>query len=1231
MKKSSSFIPLLGSIAFLLPVGADEIQKANNATALNLPGAWQAGVLPTAADVMLWDATVLAPAAPRTVGALSTLGADTSIFGLKVTNVGGTRNAGASAVGIQNALSANTLTIGAGGIDLSSATQAFYLEPRITLSADQNWIIGNASTGASPMGFNNNEDLGFRGMTAASSTTANTPFNLGGFAVTTSGAGSVTISSGQNLSNGTINIGNALFLLGGGDTRAVNVGSDVNLNVATGSILHFQSNSGITTSSAAIGLNGGTLKLANVNAANQVTVNNTVTVNSASTLLVGNNVSGVSTASTNGIIFNANLLGSANLALTNTATTASVLIMNGDSSGYSGTINYTGTAARVLRLNSATAGSASATWNVGAGVVLQTNNVSVNLGTLNGAGIVNNFSGTGNVSVGAGTFTGTLVDGAGTLGLTKVGTGTLTISGANTYTGATLVNQGTLIATPAQTAITPVTVADGATFGVRLAAAGTTLTLPSVTSGATIGATLSFDVGGTGNPTLAVLNAGAFVPTATTLQLLGSLAATGGTPFPLLRYSSLGGGGFGALSLVLPFRVSGGLVDDFQNSLVAVNITGTAIPKWNGNVNANWDIDNVGDGSTGTANWLAGSGPNTYVQGAPVGTDNVLFDDTATGTTAVSFSAVLTPSSVTFDNSTLAYTLTGAGKLSGLTGIVKSGTAIVTIANTTANDFAGTTTINAGTIRLGDGATAGAGSLGGGGVVNNGTLVLNRPDDFVLSGAITGSGALVKNQANAVTLSMAATSGGAVTLNAGRLRLTAGGNLSGAIDGVGELEVAGGTLQLSGAVANTFSGLTTVSAGSLQLNKVGVSAVGGDVSVTGAATLAILSAEQILDTATLRILGTSADSLLGTTAMETVANLLVSPTVTTGQIVMRAGFTVTNNATLVRGILGVASGHTGTVNAVTITATDTTSAIVRVAGNAAASTLNIGPGGITASGGDVQVKFNTTNQDAVLNLGGDFTATGNVIFTNAGYAGTSLNVINLIGSRIFNIATGTTTTIAPDFGGTGDLTKTGNGSLVLNASSSAAHTGTTTVSAGTLTVNGSISGSTTVNGTARLNGIGTLAALTVNLGGTLAPGLSPGSLNTSNLFFSAGSNLEIEVNNTTAGSGYDFLNITGTVDLSGANLNLLGSYLTTPAVTNDLFFVIINDGGEAVVGNFAGLIEGAHAFAVNGQDFVITYLADSSTTSFTGGNDVALMAVPEPGSAALLLGGLALLAHRRRR
>jgi uncharacterized protein (TIGR03382 family) len=53
------------------------------------------------------------------------------------------------------------------------------------------------------------------------------------------------------------------------------------------------------------------------------------------------------------------------------------------------------------------------------------------------------------------------------------------------------------------------------------------------------------------------------------------------------------------------------------------------------------------------------------------------------------------------------------------------------------------------------------------------------------------------------------------------------------------------------------------------------------------------------------------------------------------------------------------------------------------------------------------------------------------------------------------------------------------------------------------------------------------------------------------------------------------------------------------------------------VGNFSGL------------DWIITYQADYDNGAFTNGNDVALMAIPEPSTA--LFGGLGFLGLLRRR
>ena len=72
---------------------------------------------------------------------------------------------------------------------------------------------------------------------------------------------------------------------------------------------------------------------------------------------------------------------------------------------------------------------------------------------LSGSGIVEGFSGTPTLTVGdndatgtANTFSGVIKNTTGSLTLTKIGAGTLILSGANTYKGATTVSNGTLVA-----------------------------------------------------------------------------------------------------------------------------------------------------------------------------------------------------------------------------------------------------------------------------------------------------------------------------------------------------------------------------------------------------------------------------------------------------------------------------------------------------------------------------------------------------------------------------------------------------------------------------------------------------------------------------------------------------------------------------------------------------------------------------------------------------------------
>ena len=90
-----------------------------------------------------------------------------------------------------------------------------------------------------------------------------------------------------------------------------------------------------------------------------------------------------------------------------------------------------------------------------------------------GNGTVDGVSGTPTLTVGdnnaTSTFSGVIKNTAGTLALTKNGTGTLTLSGANTYNGTTTVNAGTLSMTGVSGyKTTALSVASGATLGITM-------------------------------------------------------------------------------------------------------------------------------------------------------------------------------------------------------------------------------------------------------------------------------------------------------------------------------------------------------------------------------------------------------------------------------------------------------------------------------------------------------------------------------------------------------------------------------------------------------------------------------------------------------------------------------------------------------------------------------------------------------------------------------------------
>jgi len=276
----------------------------------------------------------------------------------------------------------------------------------------------------------------------------------------------------------------------------------------------------------------------------------------------------------------------------------------------------------------------------------------------------------------------------------------------------------------------------------------------------------------------------------------------------------------------------------------------------------------------------------------------------------------------------------------------------------------------------------------------------------------------------------------------------------------------------------------------------------------------------------------------------------------------------------------------------------------------------IGPGGTTVTG--------SINIDDTLNVW-DGTATAPKLVTQAG----------------------TTFDVTGDFNvGNGDPGAPGSPDGNLNILGDAMINGTGTVAGNTFIGNGAI-----MSG----DGMITTANLTID-GGVLSPtdaatmfGIGDLEIN-SDLTMQGGASWLLDLD--PAGVS-DRVLVNGMIDLAGVSLDggLINLTAGDIATNNDLttgspYWIAINDGTDPILGGFSNAVSGASTFApasnfvgVGGQLFAIFYDADFddftangfTAASLSGGNDILLIAIPEPSRAVLLGLGLGALFLRRRR
>jgi autotransporter-associated beta strand protein len=309
--------------------------------------------------------------------------------------------------------------------------------------------------------------------------------------------------------------------------------------------------------------------------------------------------------------------------------------------------------------------------------------------------------------------------------VSQVGLGAVTLSGTNSYSGATVVNSGTVNLFDSKSGTGPISVAPGASLGITRSSATGNVTASTASLDT---ATLNLNFNLTSPNSSALFNVtGAFTNNGSTtinLQSLGSLSLGS---FPLIKYGSYQSNDFSSIALgALPNGVTATLQNDPGNSSIDLVITALNALKWTGATDNNWD--------SVTTNWFNTStlAPTAYADG-----QFVTFDDTATGPTAISAANSLQPGSMTVSNNSKAYSFSGSG-ISGSATLLKQGNGTLTVA--AANNNAGGTSIQKGTLQVGNGTTDGAITSP---IADNAALVFNLLNTATYSG-ISGTGTVTK-------------------------------------------------------------------------------------------------------------------------------------------------------------------------------------------------------------------------------------------------------------------------------------------------------------------------------------------------------------------------------------------------------------------------------------------------------------------------------------------------------
>jgi fibronectin-binding autotransporter adhesin len=594
------------------------------------------------------------------------------------------------------------------------------------------------------------------------------------------------------------------------------------------------------------------------------------------------------------------------------------------------------------------------------------------------------------------TFAGA-VGNSGSGALAKTGTGTLVLSSANTYTGGTSVDQGTLRVTNAGgLGSGAVTINNGGTLEIN--GAVTLNKAITLNNGATLYGTSTADSVGTHT-----IASGAAV----TFKTEGSLFDVGDAANDVT-----GGGGGASITVTGPTNtVNLNQTSDFVGSwIVAAGTLGIDNNANLGNLSNTVTLANgklSAFGNIGRSITLASGGGNIAVatsltlSGVISGGGSLTKSGSGTliltGTATHTGGTVLSGGTLQIGNGGTTGTLAGA--ITGSNSLKFNRSDPITWGGDIGISGGSVTQTGPGTLTL-----SGNNTYSGPTIVTGGTLVLSTLAKFGNGTAISLSGGSTMQWASGSTADISART---VTLGSGGATLDVQSNnvtIAGAIgnSGSGSLTKLGsGTLVLGG--ANTYTGATIVTAGTLQFSTLGNLGNGTGITFSGGILRWASGATTDISARTVRI-----DSAGGTVDVQS------------------------NNVTFA-GAIG--AGGTGALTklgtgTLTLAAGNTYSGGTRID----AGTLTLGANHVLADGTQVRVNGGT------LDLATRIDFVGEVILESGSIIGTG----TLFG-QAFNFKSGT---VSAKFGDTGGLTKSTSGTVTLTAANS--YTGSTYIDSGIL-------------------------------------------------------------------------------------------------------------------------------------------------------------------------------------